>query len=124
MADNIHFLTRNSGPKTDSQSRVQTRASGTADTPILLDAKRAERTSSASQTEASRASDTVTLTDAAKKAAGATKIATENSGVDLDKVERIKRAIAEGKYPLDPDAIADKMVSLNSLLSPPPGIQR
>jgi negative regulator of flagellin synthesis FlgM len=90
----------------------------------LLDAKRAERTSSASQTEASRASDTVTLTDAAKKAAGATKIATENSGVDLDKVERIKRAIAEGKYPLDPDAIADKMVSLNSLLTPPPGIQR
>ena len=43
---------------------------------------------------------------------------------NLPEQMEIKRAIAEGKYPLDPEAIADKMVSLNSLLSPPPGIQR
>lgn len=37
--------------------------------------------------------------------------------VDMDRVEAIKQAIAEGRYPLDPQRIAQKFVELEGLLN-------
>lgn len=43
----------------------------------------------------------------------AARMAGEGAPVDLDKVAAIKAAIASGNYPVDPDAIAEKMLSLD-----------
>lgn len=46
-------------------------------------------------------------------ASPAARLASEGAPVDLDKITRIKAAIASGNYPVDPDAIADRMVELD-----------
>lgn len=43
----------------------------------------------------------------------AARMAAQGAPVDLDKVARIKQAIASGNYPVDPEAIADSMISLD-----------
>ena len=43
----------------------------------------------------------------------ATRLAQDGAPVDLDKIARIKSAIASGNYPVDADAIADRMVELD-----------
>lgn len=40
-------------------------------------------------------------------------IAAQGAPVDLDKIARIKSAIAAGNYPVDADAIAERMVELD-----------
>ncbi|RFA28567.1 flagellar biosynthesis anti-sigma factor FlgM [Alkalilimnicola ehrlichii] len=37
--------------------------------------------------------------------------------VDIERVEAIKQSIAEGRYPLDPERIADKFAELEGLLN-------
>ena len=44
-----------------------------------------------------------------------TKIA-DSSGVDLDKVAAIKKAIAEGKFDFNPERIAENMLNQDDLL--------
>lgn len=43
----------------------------------------------------------------------ATRLAQEGAPIDTDKIARIKAAIASGNYPVDADAIADRMVELD-----------
>jgi negative regulator of flagellin synthesis FlgM len=43
----------------------------------------------------------------------ATRLAAQGAPVDLDKISRIKSAIASGNYPVDPEKIADRMVELD-----------
>lgn len=43
----------------------------------------------------------------------AARMAAEGSPVDLDRIAAIKAAIASGNYPVDPAAIADKMLALD-----------
>lgn len=43
----------------------------------------------------------------------AARLAREGAPVDMDKITRIKAAIASGNYPVDADAIADRMVELD-----------
>jgi negative regulator of flagellin synthesis FlgM len=40
-------------------------------------------------------------------------MAAEGAPVDMDRVAAIKAAIASGNYPVDPAAIADKMLALD-----------
>lgn len=51
----------------------------------------------------------------ASEAAGtpAARMAAQGAPVDMDKVAAIKSAIASGNYPVDPQAIAQKMIDLD-----------
>ena len=40
-------------------------------------------------------------------------LAAQGAPLDVDKISRIKAAIASGNYPVDADAIADKMIDLD-----------
>lgn len=40
-------------------------------------------------------------------------MAQEGSPIDMEKIQRIKQAIASGNYPVDPEKIAEKMVDLD-----------
>lgn len=46
-------------------------------------------------------------------ASPAARMASEGAPVDMDRVAAIKAAIASGNYPVDPAAIADKMLALD-----------
>lgn len=46
-------------------------------------------------------------------ASPAARMAAEGAPVDMDRVAAIKAAIASGNYPVDPAAIADKMLALD-----------
>ncbi len=40
-------------------------------------------------------------------------MAAQGAPVDSARIERVKQAIASGKYPVDPDKIAEKMLDLD-----------
>lgn len=50
---------------------------------------------------------------AAGSATPAARMAAQGAPVDLDRVAAIKAAIAAGNYPVDADAIADRMMALD-----------
>ncbi len=43
----------------------------------------------------------------------AARMAAQGAPIDSARIERVKQAIASGKYPVDPDKIADKMLDLD-----------
>ncbi|HEY1125001.1 MAG TPA: flagellar biosynthesis anti-sigma factor FlgM [Sphingobium sp.] len=43
----------------------------------------------------------------------ASRMAAQGAPVDSARIERVKQAIASGKYPVDPDKIAEKMLDLD-----------
>jgi negative regulator of flagellin synthesis FlgM len=43
----------------------------------------------------------------------AARVAQQGAPIDMDKINRIKAAIASGNYPVDADAIAERMVELD-----------
>lgn len=43
----------------------------------------------------------------------AARVAQQGAPIDMEKITRIKAAIASGNYPVDADAIADRMVELD-----------
>ncbi|MFT3965856.1 MAG: flagellar biosynthesis anti-sigma factor FlgM [Sphingobium sp.] len=71
------------------------------------------------ETTQSRSSAPATSAPAARTAEGAAmtspaaRLAQDGAPVDVDKIARIKAAIASGNYPVDADAIADRMVELD-----------
>lgn len=50
---------------------------------------------------------------AAASASPAARMAAEGAPVDLDRIAQIKAAIASGNYPVDADAIAERMIALD-----------
>lgn len=49
----------------------------------------------------------------AGSASPAARMAAEGAPIDMDRVAAIKAAIASGNYPVDPAAIADRMLALD-----------
>lgn len=49
----------------------------------------------------------------AASASPAARMAAEGAPVDMDRIAAIKAAIASGNYPVDPSAIADRMLALD-----------
>ncbi|RDS81879.1 flagellar biosynthesis anti-sigma factor FlgM [Dyella psychrodurans] len=69
---------------------------------------------SSSGTSATQANDSVNLTDSARAIHQAS---SANSPVDTARVEQIKQSLAAGTYKVDPNAIADRLVSLENQVS-------
>lgn len=61
-------------------------------------------------------SDTVTLTGDAEQLHRLEEAIQQTSGVDSKKVESIKTAIAEGRFEIDSDKIATKLIELEEQL--------
>ena len=62
---------------------------------------------------AAQATQASTSTAAENVATPASRMAAQGAPVDSARIERVKQAIASGKYPVDPDKIAEKMLDLD-----------
>lgn len=62
---------------------------------------------------ASNAVSTASAGSASASPSPTARMAAEGAPVDLDRIAAIKSAIASGNYPVDPAAIADKMLALD-----------
>jgi negative regulator of flagellin synthesis FlgM len=126
MANDIPFISKTSTRSTANGKGMDS-AKGlrsSADNVVALNEKTEANKVKQNQEVETKSKDSVKLTDAAKHIQALTKAAKDSTGVDLEKVERIKRQLEEGKYPLDADTIARNILELNALIDPPPGIQR
>lgn len=65
------------------------------------------------KTRASSATDSTTASSSASSASPASRMAAEGAPVDMDRIAAIKAAIASGNYPVNPSAIAERMVALD-----------
>ena len=126
MANDIHLFP-NKPVRTTQNGKAPTSANGVRgnnDNIVTLKSAEKAQDSKQNQEVTSKGSDTAKVSDAVKHVQSVVQSTKEISGIDLKKVERIKRQLAEGSYPLDSQSIAKKMLELNALIDPPPGIQR
>ncbi|MBH1991396.1 MAG: flagellar biosynthesis anti-sigma factor FlgM [Sphingomonadaceae bacterium] len=65
------------------------------------------------KTRASSATGTNSAVSSASSASPAARMAAEGAPVDMDRITAIKAAIASGNYPVDANAIAERMVALD-----------
>ena len=68
------------------------------------------------QTDSSKSADSVELSQQAQTMSRIESGIKASPDVDMDKVEAIKTAIAEGRFEINADAIADKMMNQDELL--------
>ena len=73
----------------------------------------ASRLQGSAKTRASSEKGSASVTSSAASSTPAGRMAAEGAPVDLDRVAAIKAAIASGNYPVDPAAIADRMLALD-----------
>jgi len=73
----------------------------------------ASRLAQSGKTRALAEKGTDTVSSSSASASPAARMAAEGAPVDIDRVAAIKAAIASGNYPVDPAAIADKMLALD-----------
>ncbi|WP_176596697.1 MULTISPECIES: flagellar biosynthesis anti-sigma factor FlgM [Sphingobium] len=64
-------------------------------------------------TRSAATGSTASASASAGSASPAARMAAEGAPVDMDRVAAIKAAIASGNYPVDPAAIADRMLALD-----------
>lgn len=69
----------------------------------------------ASDSAVKSSSDSVSLSSKAQALGKLEQAVQQSSDVDTDKVAMVKQAIAEGRYQVDSDAIAERMLSQDSL---------
>lgn len=65
------------------------------------------------KTRASSATGTNSAVSSTSSASPAARMAAEGAPVDMDRITAIKAAIASGNYPVDANAIAERMVALD-----------
>lgn len=65
------------------------------------------------KTAASVESSVDTGASAETTATPAARMAAQGAPVDMDRIAAVKAAIASGKYPVDPERIAEKMIALD-----------
>lgn len=79
--------------------------------PAIEAAKLRDTTPAATPATAAQAATVVTQETGMTSPAA--RVAQQGAPIDMDKISKIKAAIASGNYPVDPEAIADKMVELD-----------
>jgi negative regulator of flagellin synthesis FlgM len=85
--------------------------SGAGAPPPKPAAERADGTAAARASRQENAVDQVTLTDAARRLQAAERRAAASTGIDSIRVEEIRSAIAEGRYRIDPERVAAKLLA-------------
>jgi negative regulator of flagellin synthesis FlgM len=65
-----------------------------------------------------RAAESVTQAAPTTTAAALTQAAAANAPIDAERVARIKKAIADGKFPLVPSTVADRLLALKLQWNP------
>ena len=65
------------------------------------------------KTRATTATGATPASSAAASTSPAARMAAEGAPVDMDKIAAIKSAIASGNYPVNADAIAERMLELD-----------
>ncbi|HHB13291.1 MAG TPA: flagellar biosynthesis anti-sigma factor FlgM [Chromatiales bacterium] len=60
--------------------------------------------------------DRVTLTDTARQMQAAERRAAQSSGVDEKRVEEVRAALAEGRYRIDPQRVARKLMAFERMM--------
>jgi negative regulator of flagellin synthesis FlgM len=65
------------------------------------------------KTRASAPGGATVSSSASASASPAARMAAEGAPVDMDRIAQIKAAIASGNYPVDADAIAERMIALD-----------
>ena len=73
----------------------------------------ASRLREGGKARASSDKGSTTMSASTTSASPAARMAAEGAPVDMDRVAAIKAAIASGNYPVDPAAIADRMLALD-----------
>ncbi len=73
----------------------------------------ASRLRDSGKTRSASDKGSVSASSFSASASPAARMAAEGAPVDMDRVAAIKAAIASGNYPVDPAAIADKMLALD-----------
>ncbi|MBU1310437.1 flagellar biosynthesis anti-sigma factor FlgM [Rheinheimera muenzenbergensis] len=100
MAINVNNLQNTGQVKTDKVEQNQQRQQTTVQ-------------QNATQT-ANQKQDSVSITPQAQQFAKLTDKASNSSGVDQEKVDKIKQAIAEGKYKINVEQLARRIVQFES----------
>lgn len=90
------------------------------DRPRVKDGQQAPPGSSTARSENSTPTDTVSLTDVATRLAELERVLTNVPVVDTQRVEKVKQAVSEGRYQVDPARVADKLLAFESALPAKP----
>lgn len=81
-----------------------------------VDTSRQEKAPSSAETGKSETSDSVQFTDQAKNLHQLQEAIAEMPVVDTEKVEAIREAIVEGRYQIDGERVAQKLLDLEKAL--------
>jgi negative regulator of flagellin synthesis FlgM len=73
----------------------------------------ASRLREGTKTRATATTGSTTAATAATSSSPAARMAAEGAPVDMDRIAAIKSAIASGNYPVNPSAIAERMIALD-----------
>ena len=73
----------------------------------------ATRLRESGKTRASATTGSTGSAASASSASPAARMAAEGAPVDMDRIAAIKAAIASGNYPVNPSAIAERMIALD-----------
>ncbi|KQM98716.1 flagellar biosynthesis protein FlgM [Sphingobium sp. Leaf26] len=73
----------------------------------------ASRLREGTKTRATASTGSTMAASAAASSSPAARMAAEGAPVDMDRIAAIKSAIASGNYPVNPSAIAERMIALD-----------
>jgi negative regulator of flagellin synthesis FlgM len=71
----------------------------------------------APQTARAKGAEVVTLTDLAARLHELTQSVANIPVADREKIEQFRQAVADGSYEIDPDAVAEKLTAMESMLA-------
>ena len=107
MSDNIHFLPRNPqrpGSET-SIARPNSLKSRVANNNVIpLSAETGTK-------------DSIAITNAGRELQNLNQLGKNSSGVDLNKIDRIKQALADGDYQVNNDSVAKNMIEIGAIIN-------
>ncbi|WP_049721837.1 flagellar biosynthesis anti-sigma factor FlgM [Gilvimarinus polysaccharolyticus] len=101
----------------DTSNTVKTNTANSGRTTATAGNARADKTSPQAQGQASSGADSVALSPEAQTISHLREAIDNASGVDSERVNSIKLAIAEGRFEINPERLAQAMLAQDDLLS-------